>query len=58
MRRRPGSTNHAPWFRSKRNRRAIFTPDLGPGAYHFRARLKNIATGATSGFSPILTVRF
>jgi hypothetical protein len=31
---------------------------LHPGTYRFKARLRNTVNGATSGFSPVLSVRF
>jgi hypothetical protein len=33
-------------------------PDAGPGTYRFKGRLRNTVNGATSGFSPVLSVRF
>jgi hypothetical protein len=39
------------WLRGQTLGGATFTPDAGAGTYQFRVRVRNITTGATSGWS-------
>ena len=48
--RRPGAA-FVGWKTGVTSRTASFTPDAGTGTYSFRARLRNIANGATSNYS-------
>jgi len=34
----------------------VFTPDAGAGSYRFQARLRKLSTGASSDWSPQLTI--
>jgi N-acetylglucosamine-6-sulfatase len=44
------------WMEGVTESQASFTPDHGPGTYAFRARLRNLATGAALDYSPPTTV--
>jgi hypothetical protein len=49
--RRPGTPDYARWGSGSRPR-AAFHADAGPGVYSFRARVRDIASGARTGYSP------
>jgi hypothetical protein len=48
---RPGATKYVNWMPATTATSATFTPDSGPGNYVFRARLRDTATGAKSGYA-------
>lgn len=54
--RRPGTTRWRNWRVSQVSPSTIFVPDLGAGTYSFRARLRNLATGAASGWSAVTPI--
>jgi streptogramin lyase len=51
----PGSTDFVNWLDGVTNLSGVFGPSAplwaGPGEYHFRARLRQLASGAASGYS-------
>jgi streptogramin lyase len=53
----PGSPAFRDWQTGTSAQSAVFGPAdpmfAGPGTYRFRARLRNAATGAASGYSPV-----
>lgn len=54
---RPGDPGFSDWKVDQTTNMSPFLPDGGPGAYQFRARLQNAATGGTSDYSPVRTIR-
>jgi streptogramin lyase len=52
---RPGA-NYLTWQNGATSRTATFVPDAGAGTYRFRARLRNPANGAASGYSPVKSI--
>jgi len=54
--RRP-STGYTDWQPSVTTTHASFVPDAGAGTYTFRARLRNTANNAASGYSPPKSIR-
>jgi plastocyanin len=53
--RRPG-TGWQEWLTREVDPSATFTPDAGTGAYSFRARLRYLINGATSGYSAVASI--
>jgi plastocyanin len=49
---RPGTTSFKPWLTGVTTPANTFTPDSGAGSYQFRSRLRNLTTGAATGYSP------
>jgi len=54
---RPGSTQFENWQRGVTTLQANFTPDAGKGTYSFRARIRNTANGAASGYSAAKSIK-
>jgi hypothetical protein len=54
---RPGSTPFAAWRTGVTTATANFRASTGPGTYSFRARLRAVATGAVSGWSPLTVLQ-
>jgi uncharacterized repeat protein (TIGR01451 family) len=52
---RPGGA-FVPWLTGQTAKSAVFTPDAGTGTYKFRAKMRLISSGATSGFSKVLSI--
>jgi hypothetical protein len=52
----PGSGEFGPLLDGRTDASAYVTADAGPGTYAFRARLRDPATGAASGWSPPMRV--
>ena len=48
---RPGSPTFANWQTGQTGTATAFVPDAGAGTYAFRARVRNVATNAASGWS-------
>jgi Tol biopolymer transport system component len=53
---RPGSRKWALWKSAVTVDSGILTPDAGSGVYAFRARMRKVSTGATSAWSPPLSL--
>ena len=53
---RPGESAFSSWLSGQTDTRAGFTPDAGPGAYLFRARLRKSSDGTHSGYSPAKSI--
>jgi plastocyanin len=53
---RPASTRWEPWMTGQTVPSGTFVPDMGAGVYSFRSRFRDTATGATSGYSPSISV--
>jgi hypothetical protein len=49
---RPGSTTFVDWKAGVTEERALFTPDEGIGVYAFQGRIRSLAGGTASGWSP------
>jgi hypothetical protein len=49
--RRPGATTYENWQMGTQAQDAIFATNPPPGTYSFRARLRDTATGAKSGYA-------
>ena len=49
---RPGAPDFVDWKVDQVVDEVDFTPDAGPGTYQFRARLRDVDSGAASGWSP------
>ncbi len=53
---RPRAKKWASWKSGVTPGSAVFTPDSGAGTYRFQARLRSLSTGASSAWSPQLTI--
>jgi Tol biopolymer transport system component len=53
---RPRTKKWASWKSGVSTGSAVFSPDSGGGAYRFQARLRSLTTGASSAWSPQLTI--
>jgi len=49
--RRPGSNSFEDWKVGEQNAASQFVPDVGPGRYQFRARMRDTRNGSASGYS-------
>jgi plastocyanin len=56
QRKRPGDASFQPWKTGVTKRSATFTPNA-TGTYRFRARLRRVSNGATSGWSVTKTLK-
>ena len=54
---RPGSGGFTNFAVGRRSASAGFMPDAGPGTYLFRSRLRSVATGKASAWSPATSLR-
>jgi virginiamycin B lyase len=54
---RPGTSAYVQWKNGTSARSASFTADAGAGTYSFKARLRKLANGAASGYSPVKTIK-
>jgi arylsulfatase A-like enzyme len=54
--RRPGSSAWTNWQLGQVVRSGAFVPDVGPGTYSFRARMRSTLTGSTSGWSAVASI--
>lgn len=52
----PASGEWASWRTGQTRAKARMRPRVGPGTYSFRARVRNTATGAASGWSPPVSI--
>jgi plastocyanin len=48
---RPGAADWADWKTNQTNKAATFVPDVGPGTYSFKGRLRKTSNGAASDYS-------
>jgi hypothetical protein len=53
---RPGSASYVNWQTGVASASATFMPDAGTGNYSFRARLRKVANGTSSGWSAGKTI--
>jgi len=58
--RQPGSTDYVTWQSGVATLNGVFGSSdplwVGPGRYAFRARLRQLTTGAASGYSPVASI--
>jgi plastocyanin len=52
----PGSTSFVQWMTHTVETSGSFQPDMGPGDYLFRARVRRISSDKTSGWSPVRAI--
>lgn len=54
---RPDAPGWRIWLRDQVAIEAWFSPDSGPGTYAFRARIRQSASGRSSGYSPAASIK-
>ena len=52
----PGSSSFVNWMIHTVETSGSFQPDMGPGDYLFRARMRRISSNKTSGWSPVRAI--
>jgi hypothetical protein len=54
---RPTSSRWVQWMHGQAGTSAPFVPDFGTGTYRFRARMRQVANGKASGWSPAALIQ-